>query len=135
MTEAEVLKYVQNGNNVAIYYFYNNIATCNLQSGLLKVGRKIKYDGTGETVKTASQPLKGFPLSTHNLRISELKNKTKQQNKLTKTHKQTKSPRKKPLKKQTNEQNPKTNWITILLRTLSCVEEESRQIRLKEKTP
>lgn len=106
MTEAEVLKYVQNGNNVAIYYFYNNIGICNLQSGLLKVGRKIKYDGTGETVKTASQPLKGFPLSTHNLRISELKNKTKQQTKLTKTHKQTKSPRKK--KPYKNKQMSKT---------------------------
>lgn len=82
MTEADVLKNVQNGNNVAIYYFNNNIGTCNLQFGLLKVGTKIKYDGTGERVKTASQTLKGFPLSTHDLRISELKNKaTKQTNK------------------------------------------------------
>lgn len=42
-----------------------------MQFTIWKIGRKIKYDGTGETVKIASQTLKHSPLSTHKLRTSE----------------------------------------------------------------
>lgn len=126
LTEAEVLKNIQNGNNRATCYFNNMTRTFNLQPRLSKVGRKIKYAGTAKTVKIASQTLTGSPLSTHSLRTSEFKKKPhnpKQQNKTTTTPQTNKKPPKNPkkLQNQTNNQNPNTSLITILLRTVSCV--------------